>query len=129
MSADSRFDGPGPDEVWRNALEEGRFLIQHCTRCARHRFPPALVCSNCGAPNLEWVEASGRGTVYSSTIVREREGAYNVALIDLAEGARLMSRVEGVPPGDVRIGMSVAARIARMPEIILVFDAADGGDS
>ena len=53
--------------------------------------------------------------VYSTTVVRrkpEAGGDYNVALVDLKEGVRLMSRVEGVPPEAVRIGMSVRARIA-----------------
>jgi hypothetical protein len=126
MSTDSRFDGPGPDETWKEALGKGRFLIQRCRRCAGHRFPPTLVCSACGTPELEWVQVSGRGTVYSTTVVREREGSYNVALVDLAEGPRMMSRVEGVAPQDVRIGMTVVARIAPDPEPHVVFDPAEG---
>ncbi|MBM6594425.1 Zn-ribbon domain-containing OB-fold protein [Microvirga pudoricolor] len=127
MSTDSRFDGPGPDDVWRDALRQERFLIQRCRNCERHRFPPALVCAACGGSDLVWVEASGRGVVYASTVVREREGSYNVALIDLAEGARLMSRVDGLAPEAVRIGMSVTARIETAPEPILLFHATDGG--
>ena len=126
MSTDARFDGPGPDELWRTALAEGRFLVQRCVRCEGHRFPPAVVCAACGAPELAFVEASGRGTVYSTTVVREREGSYNVALIELAEGPRMMSRVEGAEPQAVRIGMAVAARIVATPEPHVVFDAAGG---
>jgi Predicted nucleic-acid-binding protein containing a Zn-ribbon len=57
---------------------------------------------------------SGLGTVYSTTIVRRKAedgGDYNVALIDLKEGVRMMSRVEGISPEAVAIGMSVQARI------------------
>ena len=56
----------------------------------------------------------GRGVVYSTTVVRKRppEPSLNVVLIDLAEGPRMMSRVEGVEPGEVRIGMQVRAEIA-----------------
>jgi len=63
--------------------------------------------------DLEWVEASGRGTVYSHTVVRKRppEVNYNISLIDLEEGPRMMSRVEGVNPIEVKIGMRVKARI------------------
>ena len=129
MSADPRFDGPGPDEIWRGALGEGRFLVQRCGRCTTHRFPPALVCSACGAPDLAWVEASGSGTVHATTIVREREGRYNVALIDLQEGPRMMSRVEGVEPEAVRIGMPVRARILATPEPLVVFGPADPDDA
>jgi len=127
MSTDPRFNGPGPDEVWRSALAEGRFLLQHCRTCRAARFPPAVVCAACGSPDLEWKEASRKGIVHSSTTVREREGSYNVALIDLAEGARMMSRVETIAPDAVRIGLAVVARIVEEPEPFVVFDPAKGG--
>jgi uncharacterized OB-fold protein len=126
VSTDPRFDGPGPDAVWHAALAEGRFLLQQCRTCRACRFPPAVVCSACGAPDLEWREASGHGTVHSTTTVREREGSYNVSLIDLSEGARMMSRVEGVSPDEVRIGMAVRARIVVEPEPIVLFEPAEG---
>lgn len=126
MSTDLRFDGPGPDETWRSALAEGRFLLQQCRRCNTCRFPPALVCRGCGSPDLAWKEASGRGAVYSSTTVRDREGNYNVSLVDLAEGARMMSRVESVDTDSVHIDMKVDARIVREPEPMIVFVPAEG---
>jgi uncharacterized protein len=129
MSTDLRFDGPGPDEVWRSALMEGRFMLQHCKKCSACRFPPALVCAACGSPDLVWQEASGHGMVYSTTTVREREGSYNVSLVDLAEGARMMSRVEEIDPGAIQIGMKVEARIVREPESMVVFVPAEGGAS
>ncbi|HZW45882.1 MAG TPA: OB-fold domain-containing protein [Microvirga sp.] len=125
MTTDPRFDGPGPDETWRSALAEGRFILQHCRACGVCRFTPALVCAACGSPDLVWKEASGQGTVYSTTSVREREGSYNVALIDLDDGARMMSRVEDIDPAAVRIGMKVAARIVQDSEPVLVFAPAD----
>lgn len=126
MSTDPRFDGPGPDEIWRSALAEGRFMLQHCRACSAYRLPPALVCAACGSPDLVWQDASGRGSVYSTTTVREREGSYNVALVDLAEGVRMMSRVEGIDPDAVGIGMPVSARIASEAEPVLVFVPAGG---
>lgn len=126
MSTDSRFDGTGPDEVWRTALVKGRFLIQRCRKCGRHRFPPALFCAECGGPQLEWVEASGDGTIHAATVVRERQGSYNVSLIDLAEGPRMMSRVENIAPEAVRIGMAVSARIVAAPEPMIVFEPIQG---
>ena len=72
------------------------------------------------------MEASGTGTVYATTVVRQRPekgGSYNVALIDLAEGPRLMSTVMGVEPEAVRIGMPVRARIDTTgEEPLLVFE-------
>ncbi|MBE0550559.1 MAG: DNA-binding protein, partial [Rubrivivax sp.] len=43
MSTDPRFDGPGPDAQYHQALQEGRFVLQHCEDCSAARFPPALV--------------------------------------------------------------------------------------
>lgn len=129
MTTDSRFDGPGPDSRWRDALAEGRFMIQRCAACGAAQFPPSLVCRSCGAPAPEMIEASGRGAVYSTTTVRKRDGGYNVALIDLAEGARMMSRVEG-DPERVRIGQSVAARIAKTEDDdpVVVFDIVEDAE-
>jgi uncharacterized OB-fold protein len=62
---------------------------------------------------------SGQGQVYSTTIVRrrpDRGGDYNVAIIELVEGARMMSRVEGIAPEKVKIGMDVIAKIIGSPE-------------
>lgn len=128
MTTDHRFDGPGPDAEFRAALATGRFLIQRCRACGAHRFPPGPVCLACGSAALESVPASGEGTVHSTTVVRRRPehgGDHNVALIDLAEGPRLMSRVEGVAPDAVRIGMAVHARIATEVEPVLVFDVVE----
>ena len=112
------FEGPGPDALFAQALARGRFEIQHCSACGQHVFYPRALCPHCGSAQLDWVEPSGAGQVYSSTTVRrkpESGGDYNVALVDLAEGPRLMSRIDGVPPEQVRIGMRVRARVIDDP--------------
>lgn len=112
------FDGPGPDAQFAQALAQGRFQIQHCTACGQHVFYPRALCPYCGSAQLEWVAPSGAGSVYSSTTVRrkpESGGDYNVALVDLAEGPRLMSRIDGIAPDQVRIGMRVQARVIDDP--------------
>jgi uncharacterized OB-fold protein len=104
----------GPEKRYLDALAQGRFEIQKCAACARHVFYPRVLCPHCGSDRLEWVAPSGRGTVYSTTVVRRKPadgGDYNVCLVDLAEGVRMMSRVAQIPPQDVKIGMSVKARI------------------
>ena len=126
MATDTRFDGPGPDAQYLQALQDGRFVLQHCEDCAATRFPPALVCRVCGSPRLAWRAASGLGSVYSSTTVRDRAGDYNVALVELEGGARMMSRVEEVAPDAVRIGQAVKARIVPGDEPFVVFTLADG---
>ncbi len=106
-------------------------MIQHCKNCSGYIYPPRALCPHCGSPDLEASEASGRGTVYSTTVVRrkpERGGDYNVVLVDLEEGPRMMSRVDGIAPDKVQIGMEVTARvIARDDGNLVVFVPAGSG--
>jgi uncharacterized protein len=104
----------GPEAHYAATLAEGRFLIQRCRECSAHVFYPRVFCIHCGGDALDWVEPTGFGTVYSTTVVRlDRSNPHNVALVDLDEGVRVMSRVTGVSPGDVRIGMRVKAQVER----------------
>lgn len=74
-------------------------------------FHPRVAAPGTGEP-LAWRISAGLGTVYSTTVVHSREGGnYNVALIDLDEGFRMMSRVEGIDPEAVAIGLRVSARM------------------
>lgn len=69
----------------------------------------------------EWRVSEGRGTVYASTTVRRRgEDPHDVSLVELDEGFRMMSRVVGVAPEDVRIGMRV---VVRFDDGVPVFEA------
>lgn len=71
-------------------------------------FYPRLVAPRSGEGTLEWRVSAGLGTVHATTVLaRKGEAPYNVALVDLDEGFRMMSRVEGVEPKDVAIGMRV----------------------
>ncbi len=98
-----------PDAHWRAALAEGRLLLQRPQGGGAAFFPPRLMAPGSGAGDLEWIEASGEGCVYSVTWVQQRPpaAAYNVVLIDLDEGPRLMSRVEGVDEANLPIGLRV----------------------
>ena len=113
------FGGQGPVQMYQDALTQGKFLIQQCKDCGKHVFYPRVLCNHCGSAALKWVEPSGRGVVYSTTVVRQRPekgGDYNVALIDLEEGPRVMSRVMDVDPDKVKIGMIVSAHIALLDD-------------
>jgi len=124
---------PGPDQIYHGHLAEGRFMIQRCSGCARHVFYPRTVYPHCGSNDLTWIAASGRGVVYSTSVVRrlpEKGGDHNVAIVDLAEGARMISRVDGIAPEDVRIGMEVRARIEQAePRPFEVFTLTGDGDA
>lgn len=123
---------PSVQTHYQAELDAGRFCLQQCSQCRHHVFAPRELCPHCGAADLEWVPAGGGGTVYStSTIARKADagGPYNVALVDLDEGVRMMSRVEGVAPDAVAIGQRVRARVvAQGGRGLVVFtpDAAGG---
>jgi uncharacterized OB-fold protein len=114
----------GPEAQFKAYLAEGRFMIQRSRSTGRHVFYPRVAVPGSGETDLEWVPASGEGTVYSITVNRTREGSYNIALVDLAEGPRLMSRIEGAETAP--IGTRVKTRIASIEgEPALVFDVAN----
>ncbi len=112
-------------------LDAGRFLVQHCADCGKHIYYPREVCPHCGSEALALVEPLGTGTVHAVTTVRRKldaGGDLNVSLIDLDEGVRLMSRVDNLPPDQVKIGQRVKARV-RITEGhgLVVFDTLEGG--
>lgn len=122
---------PGPEAAFRAFLAEGRFMIQRSAATGAHVFYPRVATPGTGERDLVWVEASGFGTVYATTVTRQRpnpDGSsadYNVAIIALDEGPRMMSRVEGIEPDKVTIGMRVKARIADLDGAPgIVFDPA-----
>ena len=118
----------GPDQTYADFLAAGRLCIQRCRTCARHVFFPRVLCPHCGHGELDWIDASGKGKVYATTVIRRRPDQgppYNLCLVDLEEGVRLTSRVEGLAPEEVRIGLAVKARIAEQDGApLVVFDPA-----
>ncbi|MGB3555566.1 MAG: OB-fold domain-containing protein [Jannaschia sp.] len=118
-------DDTPPDRTFRAALADGRIRLQHCGTCDRHIFYPREICPHCHGSGLAWRDATGDGTIYTTTVVRrkpERGGDYNVCMVELSEGVRMMSRVDGIPPGDVSIGMAVTAHVGEIdgaPAILL----------
>ena len=84
-------------------------MIQRSASTGKHVFFPRVAVPGTGETDLEWVEAKGLGTVYAITANRAREGSWNVALVDLDEGVRMMSRIANAET--VAIGTRVKARI------------------
>jgi len=101
-----------PAGVYRRYLESGLLGFQRCAGCGAAVFYPRVVCPLCGGPDLAWQTSSGRGVVYATTAVHRREGGpYNIVLVDLEEGFRMMSRVAGVPAEEVMVGTRVRFRV------------------
>ncbi len=114
-----------PEVEFFEHLAAGRFMLLRSRESGRCFFYPRVAEPGTGSTDLEWVTASGLGRVYSTTVIRQKPPTpnYNFALIDLAEGPRLTSRVDGVAPEAVKIGMAVRAVIKREgDQSILVFE-------
>lgn len=119
-----------PAPQFMKFLRGGRILLQRSKATGRLFYYPRVAEPGTGSTELDWVEVSGLGRVYSTTVIRRRppEPHRNIALIDLDEGPRLLSRIEGMDPDLVRIGMRVQARIAGEEEPLIVFVRASGGE-
>ena len=96
------------------ALDQGKFWIQQCKSCHKHIYFPREICPHCGSDAVDFVAPSGLGTVYAVTTVRRKPadgGDYNVSLIDLDEGPRLMSTITNLTPDLVKIDQRVKAHV------------------
>lgn len=119
-----------PTLVYETFLNEGSFRLQSCDACGHQIYFPRTICDACGLSRLSWKPVVGIGTVYSSTTVRrkaDRGGDYNISIVELQEGARMMSRVEGIDPSEVKIGMRVSASIiTEKDKPLVVFHPSEG---
>jgi uncharacterized protein len=101
-----------PLGVYIEHCKRGELAYQVCTDDGKPVFYPRAVAPGTGSPNLEWRISKGLGTVYATTVVYYKgEPPLNVALIDVDEGFRMMSRVEDIDPMQVAIGMRVKVRM------------------
>ncbi|MBI2295771.1 MAG: OB-fold domain-containing protein [Betaproteobacteria bacterium] len=100
-----------PFGVYVEHLRKGELAYQ-ATGDGKAVFFPRVVAPGTGSPDLEWRVSKGLGTVHATTVVHYKgEAPLNVALIDLDEGFRMMSRVEDTDPMQVKIGMRVKAKV------------------
>jgi len=93
----------------------GVVRLRHCPACKLYYAPPRAICS-CGNARMTWVDASGHGKVFSYTIVHrapdpafKADLPYVIAIVELDEGAKLLSNVVGCPPDKVSVGMPLEA--------------------
>lgn len=115
-------DGGGPEAIYLQALRDGRFLFQRRAD-GRAVFPPRVAAPGDGGP-LDWAESAGRGAVHSVTVQPQRppDAPRIIALVDMDEGFRLLTRLEAELP----IGARVAAVIEGAADIPHVRFVADG---
>jgi uncharacterized OB-fold protein len=112
-----RFDLPTPDdetaEFWAGC-RAGRFLLRHCRACDEFHYYPRPFCPKCWSGEVEWVPASGRARLYTYSVVHANDlppwperVPYVAAVVDLDEGPRVMTNVEGCAFDDLEIGMAL----------------------
>ena len=109
-----KFAGAGPEARFEAYLEEGKFMLQRSTTDGTYIFSPRMINPHTGEADLEWVEANGVGEIYATTATSRRPeqgGDYNISLVTLKEGPRMMARVVGIDPHEVKIGMAVTADV------------------
>ena len=107
------------------AAHEGRLDIPLCGDCGKHHFYPRAICPYCHSDNLNFDTVSGRGEVHTFTIARRPAGPafaddvpYVVALIELEEGPRMMSRIQTDDPEKVHIGAKVEVTFVKASDEI-----------
>ncbi len=118
---------PTPDtQPFWDGCAAGELRIQRCLDCAKPYFYPRPVCPACGSANVEWFSASGEATLYSYVISHRPapgfgEAPYAVAVVQLAEGPRMMTNLTGVPntPQDLVLDMPLRVTFERRGDVTL----------
>jgi uncharacterized OB-fold protein len=107
---------------WR-AAAAGRLEIQYCRACARHQFYPRRFCTQCLSDRIEWVQASGRGRIYTFTVCHvaalpafEARVPYAIAMVELDEGVRLLAGIVEADLQRVAIGAPVQVCFERISD-------------
>ena len=114
-------------QAYWDAAAKGKLLVRKCTSCGQLHHYPRTICPFCFSDKTEWIEASGRGTIYSYSVMRRAPVPYAMAYVTLAEGPRMVTNIVGVHAADIRVGMPV--RAAFVPTLgdwsVPVFEACD----
>ncbi|MBM3946134.1 MAG: Zn-ribbon domain-containing OB-fold protein [SAR202 cluster bacterium] len=118
---------PETKPFW-DACKRHELMLPRCRDCNKFHFYPRAVCPHCWSGNLEWVRASGKGTLYSYVINHrpapgfENEAPYVIAIVELAEGVRMMSNLTGVTPDPAKLPMDMRLEVVfedASPEVSL----------
>ncbi|HSW04927.1 Zn-ribbon domain-containing OB-fold protein [Aquabacterium sp.] len=102
-----------------DAAAQSRLLLPLCNACTRHFFRPEVACTHCFATDWQWVQASGRGTLYSYSVVHKAPAPGFVmplvlAVVELEEGPVMFSNLVGCNDQDARIGMALQVRFEQV---------------
>ena len=116
------------DRPYWDGLAEGKLRMQRCSSCQHWQPQVETFCFKCGEDSMEWKDVSGKGTVHTFITVHQKYFPafydlipYNVSVIELAEGPRLVANVVNIAPNDIEIGMSVHAKPAAVGDRVALF--------
>jgi uncharacterized OB-fold protein len=102
---------PETQAFW-DAAAQGRFLIRRCTACGKAHWYPRKTCPFCWGEETEWAEASGRGTIYSYSVMRRAAEPYVVAYVTLAEGPTMLTNLVDCDIDALAIGQEVRLKFS-----------------
>ena len=103
-------------------LAQGELRIQRCNTCSKAVFYPRSICPHCHGDSLSWIVASGKGTLYSYTVAHQGFGPFAadvpfvIAIVELEEGTRMMSRIVDAPRERVIVGAEVRVTFEHVGE-------------
>jgi uncharacterized OB-fold protein len=99
---------PNPEtkRFWE-AAAQGQLLLKKCGDCGEVHYYPRALCPFCGSDRTDWQPASGRGTVYSWSVMRRAETPYAIAYVTLDEGVTMMTNIVDCDLDGIRIGQAV----------------------
>jgi hypothetical protein len=95
-------------QAFWNAARDGRFVVPTCTACGKAHWYPRAVCPFCGGGSIAWRAASGRGTIYTYSVMRRAKEPYAIAYVTLAEGPTMMTNIVDCDFDALRIGQPVS---------------------
>ena len=94
---------PETQAYW-DAAGKGKLLVRKCTSCGQAHHYPRTICPFCFSDKTEWVEASGKGTIYSYSVMRRAPVPYAIGYVTLAEGPRMLTNIVDCDFDALRIG-------------------------
>ena len=130
--ADSKLSRPLPvmdglTKQFYDWCRRGELRFQRCTRCGTLRHIPRELCAGCGSFDWEWARSSGKGTVFTYTVVARalhpafaNATPYAAVIVELEEGVRILSNVVDCPPDQLQIGMPVQVDFEKQNDSVTV---------
>jgi uncharacterized OB-fold protein len=109
-ATERKIDAPQPvpeTKAFWEATAAGRLLIKRCAACGESHYYPRSICPFCGSDRTEWRDASGRGTVYTYSVMRRAPVPYAIAYVTLEEGVSMMTNIVDCDLDAIRIGQKV----------------------